>query len=133
MKAVSLQLVDSGFSCCGAQAQWLRSTWDLPGPGIRPVCPHWQANSLPLEHQGSPASFLFKVNDTPLCGDTTFWAPVHSPGDAWAAPAFLAIVSSAAGAVPVRLPVQTQVFLAAGCLCHGVELLSQVVTLHLII
>ena len=27
---------------------------DLPGPGIEPVSPAWQADSLPLCHQGSP-------------------------------------------------------------------------------
>ena len=29
----------AGFSSCGAQAQLLRSMWDLPGPGIKPVSP----------------------------------------------------------------------------------------------
>ena len=27
---------------------------DLPGPGIKPVSPELQADSLPLNHQGSP-------------------------------------------------------------------------------
>ena len=27
---------------------------DLPDPGIKPVSPVWQANSLPLNHQGRP-------------------------------------------------------------------------------
>ena len=27
---------------------------DLPNPGVRPVCPTLQANSLPLSHLGSP-------------------------------------------------------------------------------
>ena len=29
--------------------------WDLPLPGIEPPCPlHWQEDSYPLCHQGSP-------------------------------------------------------------------------------
>ena len=28
-----------GFSSCGARAELLRSTWDLPGPGLEPVSP----------------------------------------------------------------------------------------------
>ena len=33
---------------------------DLPDPGIQPLCHllHWQANSLPLSHQGNPKAFL---------------------------------------------------------------------------
>ena len=33
----------------------LQHMWDLPDPGIEPVSLHWQANSLPLSHQGGPA------------------------------------------------------------------------------
>ena len=34
--------------------------WDLPGPGLEPVCPlHWQADSQPLRHQGSPKICLY--------------------------------------------------------------------------
>ena len=29
-------------------------TGDLPNPGIKPVSPAWQVDSLPLSHQGSP-------------------------------------------------------------------------------
>ena len=29
---------------------------DLPYPGIKPITPAWQADSLPLSHQGSPQS-----------------------------------------------------------------------------
>ena len=38
----------------GAWTQLLHSIQDLPGPRIEPVSPHWQADSLPLSHQGSP-------------------------------------------------------------------------------
>ena len=30
------------------------SPWDLPDPGIKPMSSAWQADSLPLSHQGSP-------------------------------------------------------------------------------
>ena len=29
----------AGFSSCGARAQLLHGTWDLPGPGLKPVSP----------------------------------------------------------------------------------------------
>ena len=32
---------------------------DLPNPGINPVILHWQADSLPLNHLGSPKLALF--------------------------------------------------------------------------
>ena len=38
---------------------------DLPGPGIKhvkfPLSPHWQANSLPLNPQGSPLIYLLLI------------------------------------------------------------------------
>ena len=40
--------------CCGPRASLLCSMWDLPGPGIEPPSADWQADSLPLSHQGSP-------------------------------------------------------------------------------
>ena len=30
------------------------SPGDLPNPGIVPMSPHWQADSFPLSHLGSP-------------------------------------------------------------------------------
>ena len=39
------------------QEYWSRlpfpSPWDLPNPGIKPVSPELQADSLPLSHQGN--------------------------------------------------------------------------------
>ena len=43
-----------------------------------PCALHWWANSFPLDHQGSPASFLFQVSDTPSCGDTMICTSAHS-------------------------------------------------------
>ena len=63
----------SGFSCCRSQAlklsscgmrtQLLQGTWNHPGPRIKPLSPpiHWQADSHPLYHQGSP-QFSFYCN-----------------------------------------------------------------------
>ena len=33
--------------------------WDLPRPGLEPLSLHWQADSRPLRHQGSPMKFLY--------------------------------------------------------------------------
>ena len=59
MKPQSLQLVDSRFSCCGAQAQWLRSTLDLPGPGTKPQSLHRQEDFFLLHHEASFPFFFF--------------------------------------------------------------------------
>ena len=46
------------LSGCGTQPHGM---WSLPGPGIK-LCPlHWEVDSLPLNHQGSPASLLHGV------------------------------------------------------------------------
>ena len=42
------------LSSCGSWAQLLCGMWDLPRPGLEPVSLHWQADSQPLHHQGSP-------------------------------------------------------------------------------
>ena len=50
------------LSSCGLQAQLPYGTWDLPGPGIKPVSPALAGGLLPLSHQGNPAisSFILK-------------------------------------------------------------------------
>ena len=67
-----------GFSCCSTWAQQLRlldsrvllrvaalerklrDLWDLfPDQGSNPCLLHWQADSLPLSHQGSPGTRVF--------------------------------------------------------------------------
>ena len=61
----SLQLPGSWarLNSCGSWAYLLCSTWELPGSGLNPCLLHWQADSLPLSHQGSPSCgyrrFLF--------------------------------------------------------------------------
>ena len=52
-------------SNCGSWAQLLRGMWDPPRPGPNPCPLHWQADSQPLRHQGSPreapSPFLFNI------------------------------------------------------------------------
>ena len=43
----------------GPRAQLLCGMWDPPRPGLEPVPLHWQADSQPLCHQGSPALSYF--------------------------------------------------------------------------
>ena len=42
--------------------------WDLPGSEIEPYLQQWQADSLPLSHQGSPyfCYYFFKYSFTYL-------------------------------------------------------------------
>ena len=42
------------LSSCGSRAQLLRGMWDLWDQGSNPRPLHWQADSQPLHHQGSP-------------------------------------------------------------------------------
>ena len=46
--------VACGLSSCGTQASLLPGMWDFPGPGIKPCFLHWQVDSLPVSHHGSP-------------------------------------------------------------------------------
>ena len=42
--------------------------WDLPRPGIKPMSPDWQANSLSLSHEGSPENVFYVKNLTSFAG-----------------------------------------------------------------
>ena len=42
------------LSNCGSRAQLLRGMWIFPDQGLNPCPLHWQADSQPLRHQGSP-------------------------------------------------------------------------------
>ena len=49
----------AGYSSCVARALLFSSIWDLPRSGVKRV---WQADSLPLDHQGSsPATCFFQL------------------------------------------------------------------------
>ena len=61
------------LSSCSMQAQLLRSTWDLPGPGVKPVTLHWQVDSLPLSCHGSPWTLALMWRGT-LCSANKFLA-----------------------------------------------------------
>ena len=47
------------------------STGDLPDPGIKPVSPAWQVNSLSLSHPGSRKIPLFPLGNVP--SSSVFW------------------------------------------------------------
>ena len=47
------------LSSCGSRAQLLHGMWDLPDQGSNPCPLHWQADSQPLHHQGSPETNAF--------------------------------------------------------------------------
>ena len=51
---------------CGAH-QLPLGMWDLPDQGLKPCLLPWQADSLPLSHQGSPGMF-----STPLIANFFF-------------------------------------------------------------
>ena len=46
------------LSNCGSRAQLLRGMWYPPNQGSNPCPIHWQADSQPLRHQGSPYNLL---------------------------------------------------------------------------
>ena len=46
------------LSGCETWTSLLFTTWDPPGSGIEPHLRHWQANALPLSHQGNPSNHL---------------------------------------------------------------------------
>ena len=54
--------------------------WDRPGPGME-ACPlHWQADSQPLDHQGSPPYSLLSTSvssDTGLLRWQDGWPQDH--------------------------------------------------------
>ena len=49
------------LSSCGARAQLLRGTWDLPGPGLEPVCPALTGRFLTTAPPGKSYSLLLKA------------------------------------------------------------------------
>ena len=64
-----------GFSCCGAQALGARASVVVaqglscsaacgifPDQGLNPCPLHWQADSYPMRHQGSPRRTVFSIH-----------------------------------------------------------------------
>ena len=52
-------VVAHGLSSCGIRAQLLLAMWDLPGPGLEPVCLALAGGFLTTEPQGKPLSQNF--------------------------------------------------------------------------
>ena len=53
-RCAGLAVVAHGLSCSAACGI-------LPGQGLNPCPLHWQADSQPLSHQGSPSPLLFNI------------------------------------------------------------------------
>ena len=54
----------------------------FPDQGLNPCPLHWQADSQPLRHQGSPPSFL-RLNNIQFCVYTTFSLSIHLSMNIW--------------------------------------------------
>ena len=66
------------LSSCGAWAQLLCSMWILLVQGSNPCPLHWQVNSLPLSHQGSPSPSVLKFlffSSAPSFSLLLIWVP----------------------------------------------------------
>ena len=57
-----LRAPECRLSSCGAWAQLLRGMWDFLDQGSNPRPLHWQAESQPLHHQGSPYPKVFNLD-----------------------------------------------------------------------
>ena len=74
----------SSFSVTGiSQArilEWVAICFpeDLPNPGIQPDLLHWQADSLPLSHLGSPQRGIVNKNNTATLPAKEGWV-----GEGW--------------------------------------------------
>ena len=47
---------------CGARVSLLLSMWDLSRLGSKPCLLHWQPDSYPLNHQGSPSLLILPLH-----------------------------------------------------------------------
>ena len=54
LSARSGQDLEHGFHRRGLWASWLCSTWDRPGPGMKPVFPAWARDGFLRSRRGSP-------------------------------------------------------------------------------
>ena len=54
LSSCGLQALERRLSSCGARAQLLRGMWDLPRPGIEPVCPALAGGFLTTGPPGKP-------------------------------------------------------------------------------
>ena len=49
------------LSSCGSRAQLLRGMWDLPRPGLEPMCPALAGRLSTTAPPGKPLIFCFKI------------------------------------------------------------------------
>ena len=52
------QALEHRFSSCGPWASLLHSMWDLPGPGLEPMCPALAGGFLTTVPPGKPYKFI---------------------------------------------------------------------------
>ena len=57
LRSCGSRAVECGLSSCGARSSLLLTVCELFLGQLNPCPLHWQADSYPLHHQGSPASF----------------------------------------------------------------------------
>ena len=79
------------LNSCGPWPWLLRSMWDLPGSGSRPSLLHWQVDSSPSSHRGSPRQGVDRGNQTKMrslewdlmqheCGEGEVRTQTHTQG-----------------------------------------------------
>ena len=54
------------LSSCGARASFLRGMWDLPGPGLEPVCPASAGGCLTTAPPGKPDTHFLRTPMSPI-------------------------------------------------------------------
>ena len=64
------QALEHRLSSCGTWAELLCSMWELPNQGSNPCFLHWQADTYPPSHRGSP---------TPPISSGVPHCPSHTP------------------------------------------------------
>ena len=100
----------SGFSCCEARAPGARASavvtrgpscsaacWIFPDRSLNPCALHWQVDSQPLCHQGSPERKKLTYPLQSLAGTRTTSSP-FSIKEAWGFPGGAVVESLPAGA-----------------------------------
>ena len=58
------QALERRLSSCGARAQLPRGTWDLPGPGLKPVSPALADGFLTIAPPGKPNQCLLDIHSS---------------------------------------------------------------------
>ena len=61
LNSCGLQSLERRLSSCGARAEFLRSMWDLPGPGFEPVSPALAGRFITTVPPGKPPGITFEL------------------------------------------------------------------------